>query len=219
MLKKIITTAVLAGSSLGMMGANAATPGVYVTGQLGYADTHMQNRVGYTWNTGDELTKLNKLSNNGLAGRVAVGYQFNPNFALEAGYLNVAGKSYTGPIVEHSKTADYKFQLGQYAYDLNAKGILPVSDQLNVYAKAGIAYLTTTLDQRAVGDSHADYDLAINTPRRVWAPEAAVGVSYDITPNLPIDLSWTHIQTVGNKNKDTLGNIDFVAVGLGYHFG
>lgn len=48
-----------------------------------------------------------------------------------------------------------------------------------------------------------------------WAPEAAVGVSYNITSNLFVDTSWTHIQPLG-KNKS--GNIDFVAVGLGYNF-
>ena len=49
-----------------------------------------------------------------------------------------------------------------------------------------------------------------------WAPEAAVGVSYDVTPNVSLDTSWTHIQPLGHNKP---GNIDFVAVGVDYNFG
>ena len=90
MFKKVLTTTVLGVSILGVMAANAAAPGVYVTGQVGYANTHMGSKT-------DTINLLqdhheadaNNLSNNGLAGRLALGYQFNPNFAVEVGYLQL----------------------------------------------------------------------------------------------------------------------------------
>jgi hypothetical protein len=44
----------------------------------------------------------------------------------------------------------------------------------------------------------------------------AIGMGYDITPNVTVDTSLTHVQTLGNKRP---GNINFLAVGVGYNFG
>ena len=64
--------------------------------------------------------------------------------------------------------------------------------------------------------STTDFNNAAAVTKNKWAPEAALGVSYDITPNVSVDTSWTHIQPLGSNKP---GNIDFVAVGLGYNFG
>lgn len=194
MFKKVITAAVLGVSALSVMAAHAAAPGAYATGQLGYADTHM----------GSKFTDLNaNLSNNGIAGRLAVGYQFNQNFAVEAGYLQLRSKK--------TNVQDVDLKLSQHAIDLAAKGILPIANNLNAYGKLGVAYVTTTTK------SNNDAVTAATVNKYKWAPEAAVGVSYDITPNMSVDTSWTHIQSIGGKNRP--GNIDFVAVGVGYNFG
>ena len=84
-----------------------------------------------------------KISNTGLAGRLAIGYQFSPYFAAELGYLRLAnqkGKDYgsTGYAIG-TKT------LSQNALDVAAKGILPINDKFNVYGKLGVAYLTSTI--------------------------------------------------------------------------
>lgn len=87
MFKKILSTTVLSVSALAAMTANAAAPGVYVTGQVGYADTNMASKTNVfdlAGNFVDVPKRDQNLSNNGLAGRVAIGYQFNQNFAVEA---------------------------------------------------------------------------------------------------------------------------------------
>ncbi|MDQ8038860.1 MAG: outer membrane beta-barrel protein [Rickettsiella sp.] len=221
MLKKVLTTAVLGISTLGVMAANAAAPGIYVAGQLGYANTHMGNKTHIAdLNKPSELpyftpnsANITNLSNNGLAGRLAIGYQFNQNFAVEMGYLQLNKKKVDGNADEIPASAS----LHQNAIDLVGKGILPISDKFNVYGKLGVAYLTTSIKDK-VDFEQATYDLnkAAGIAKHKWAPEAAVGMSYDITPNVSVDTSWTHIQPLGNKRP---GNIDFVAVGLGYSFG
>ncbi|MES2141972.1 MAG: outer membrane beta-barrel protein [Pseudomonadota bacterium] len=216
MFKKILTTTVLGVSALGVMAANAAAPGVYVTGQLGYANTHMKGKT-EAYNTpnrpGPAGTNLN---NNGLAGRLAVGYQFNQNLALELGYLQLKNGKYFEEAYAFPTGTE---KLKQNAIDIAAKGILPLSDRFNIYGKLGIAYLTSNItfkdvdsDSKASGNNNQIYNIA----KHKWAPEAAVGVSYDITQNVSVDTSWTHIQPIGNKRP---GNIDFVAVGIGYNFG
>ena len=224
MLKKVLTTAVLGVSALGVMAANAAAPGVYVTGQLGYANTHMKNKTDISAiskeasETPAEIkTDSSNLSNNGLAGRLAIGYQFNQNFAVEMGYLQLSRKKISATYHDISASA----LLQQNAIDLAGKAIFPIENNLNIYGKLGVAYLTTTLTGEVAkhgDDLPATYDLngVANIAKHKWAPEAAIGVSYDITPNVSVDTSWTHIQPLGKKRP---GNIDFVAVGLSYNFG
>src|SRR5215475_12926510 len=95
MFKKVLSTTVISVSVLAAMAANAAAPGVYVTGQVGYANTHMGSKTKVSDILSPYVEKLDSdvlnknLSNNGLAGRIALGYQFNQNFAVEAGYLQV----------------------------------------------------------------------------------------------------------------------------------
>lgn len=208
MFKKILSTTVLSVSALAAMTANAAAPGVYVTGQVGYADTHLES-------------KLSKdLSNNGLAGRAAIGYQFNQNFAVEAGYLQLSGSKVNANVPKLKvKVFDPNLKLKQNAIDLVGKGILPLANNINVYGKLGVAYITTdfTGNGKIPGASvTVDLNETASIAKHKWAPEAAIGVSYDITPNVSLDASWTHIQPLGNNKP---GNIDFAALGVGYNFG
>ncbi len=232
MLKKVLTTAVLGVSALGVMAANAAAPGVYVSGQLGYANTHMGPKANInqlSFDSGKDLISIGgtSLANNGLAGRLAIGYQFNQNFAVELGYLQLASKKANKIFKDGDAddTISAAMKLNQNAIDLVLKGILPIASNFNVYGKLGAAYLTTTatanFDFRDPSHGQApnitvEANQFIGVAKHKWAPEAAIGVSYDITRNVSIDTSWTHIQPVG-KNRP--GNIDFVAVGLGYSFG
>lgn len=226
MFKKVLSTTVLSVSILAAMTANAAVPdvttnvgtsGIYVTGQIGYADTGSDLLVHY-YNLPDK-----QLLNNGLAGRVALGYQFNQNFAVEAGYLHLgSGKvDFEDPTVNNVNTHDtISEKIKQRAVDLVGKGIIPISSNANVYAKFGVAYISTDIKgtETINGNPPQNHDLNdyYNIAKHNWATEAAVGVSYNITPNLSVDTSWTHIQPLGNKKP---GNINFVAVGLGYNFG
>lgn len=221
MFKKVLSTTVLTVSVLSAMAANAAAPGVYVTGQVGYANTHMGSKTPITDLVSNSSSKDNNLSNNDLAGRVAIGYQFNQNFAVEAGYMRLSDRKVditTPRLVIFSTPSSLK--LHQNAIDLVGKGIIPVGSNFNVYGKLGVAYITTNIDQTITtpGSPTKSNDLndVAHVAKHKWAPEAAVGVSYDITPNVSVDTSWTHIQPLGSNKP---GNIDFVAVGVGYNFG
>jgi OmpA-OmpF porin, OOP family len=215
-MKKILATTVLSISVLTAMNAQASAPGIYITGQLGYSNNRMDIKA-------DNVIPLNDVSNNNLAGRVAIGYQFNQNFAIEAGYLRTSQKNTTLVYLNRreSTTVDTggKITYNQNAVDLVAKGILPINNNLNLYGKLGVAYLTTqgnlTLNPAEHDPQPFSYDLE-NIAKRKLAPEVAIGISYDFTPNVSIDTSWTHIHPLGNNRP---GNVNFFSVGLGYNFG
>jgi opacity protein-like surface antigen len=208
MIKKIMAVSVLGVSALGMMAANATTNGIYVTGQAGYADTHMKNSLSFTRVPGSK-----PMPNGGLAGRLAIGYQFNSNLAVELGYLQMSKLKSISPQAPNYLRTSLAFR--QNAIDVAAKGILPLNDKFNVYGKLGVAYLTndTTISSKSI--KYND-NKALGLAQHNWAPEAGVGASYNVTPNAFIDTSWTHIQPLG-KNRPN--NVDFVSVGIGYSFG
>lgn len=214
MIKKIMAVSVLGVSALGVMAANATTNGVYVTGQAGYAVTHMKNTLSF-----DPVFPGGKtMPNGGVAGRLAIGYQFNPNLAVELGYLQLPKLKATTP-----HTPNYYaglITLKQNAIDVAAKGILPINDKFNLFGKIGVAYLTSDVDylNEDTGNNNNNWGGDnFGIAKHQWAPEAGIGVSFNVTPNAFVDTSWTHIQPIGGKNKP--GNIDFVAVGIGYSFG
>ncbi|RDH40826.1 MAG: hypothetical protein CFE62_001455 [Candidatus Aquirickettsiella gammari] len=194
MFKKIVTSSVLAISALSVLAANATTPGPYVNVEMGYV--HTKNKFL------KPLPSKDTKYQGGLIGRLSVGYQFSPYWALEAGYLQLAKQK-----SNLSVSANDAVTLKQHAFDVAGKGILPISDKFNLYAKAGMAYLINNVNNAQIVAPIAKYN---------WAPEAGVGVTYNISNNVFVDTAYTHIHPIG-KNKPS--NIDFATVGIGYSFG
>lgn len=203
MLKKIITVSLFGVSALGIMAANATTPGVYVEGQVGYAHTGKHFVKPFP-----SSGKVSSKYQGGLAGRLAVGYQFNPNWAVEMGYLQLAQQkaNVKSNIVKQSVT------LNQHAFDVVGKGILPINSKFGIYAKAGMAYLANDLKGNVVNGQSIVAPLA----KHSWAPEAGLGLTYNINTHVFIDTAYTHIQPFG-KNKPN--NINMATIGLGFTFG
>ncbi len=89
------------------------------------------------------------------------------------------------------------------AINLLAKNMLTFSNVFSTYLKIGLAYETF------------DNYLTTKEINHKINPAAALGISYDITPNVPIDLSWTRLQRLGGS----VPNSDFVMLGVSYRFG
>ncbi len=179
--------------------------GLYVSGQVGYADTHMKSQLPVQIGA--------DLANDGLAGRLAMGYNLNQNFAIEVGYLQLQ----KGQV---NKKNERKIDTNQQnAIDILGKGSLPITHNVNLYGKLGVAYLTTKLEEKDNADSiptTTEFNNQLGIAKHKWAPEVAVGMSYAVTQNVNVDTSFTHIHPIGSNRP---GNIDFLAVGVGYTFG
>lgn len=229
--KKLLTKIIIVGFTIfGVsMAADAAVSGPYVGGDIGIAGLH--------YNASDFLKGSHAhVSDTGLAGGVFGGYQFTQNFAAELGYTqfsqaefkNINGTGLNGTTKEN-------------AIDLVGKAILPLQDGFSIFGKAGAAYVTAktskvTIHTGANGESKLTPPevtpldpVALNpmlqlggvqnsnagTVHRVL-PTFGAGVSYDVTPNLPVSVSWTRIQSIGNS---PIPSSDFVGVSLAYNFG
>jgi len=204
--KTIVGLAVLGVSSLVAANSFAATQGAYVGGQLGWGDIHQKASSSYLTGTTVHANK-----DTGVAGRVFGGYRINENFAGEMGV---------------TKFSDAKVKASSYGYtaqgtvkaaavDLVAKGIYPVANNVSVYGKAGVAYVSERADIKVSNASRVVYKDHDKANRLL--PTFGAGVSYDFTQNVAADLSYNRIQKTGSSSK--INSTDLVSVGLIYSIG
>lgn len=147
--------------------------GVFISGDLGYG------RLSFDDNTG-----LSDSKRSGLVWRVAGGYQFNPYIALEAGYTSYPDIKVSASDVQTGETITGK--LATSNIDLLAKGILPVNDQFDLFAKAGMAYMTYE-DSASLTVNGVTAASASKTHNRI-TPEFGIGAAYNITHNVALSI-------------------------------
>jgi OOP family OmpA-OmpF porin len=177
--------------------AHASIPGFYLLGQLGTADTHQE---------ASNAAALSINSKMAFSCRIAGGYQFNQNVAFEIGYTRFSDVDFSGV----GGVPGQNISLSERALDFMAKPMMPISNNVNLYAKLGLAYLKANGSAYVNGRSYLGYSDS-------WNPTFGVGLSYDITPVVPIGLAWTRIQSVGGNNS--IPSTDFYSLGLAYYFG
>ncbi|MDQ8038856.1 MAG: outer membrane beta-barrel protein [Rickettsiella sp.] len=211
MLKKISTATLLISSLSMIQAARAEIPGFYASAQLGYGNTHINtsNLVNVA-NAGTPIG-LPNLNNNAIAYRLAFGYQMNENFAVEFGYRRFSNTDISASGTNYSAGASSK----ERAFDLVGKSIVPLINGLSAYGKLGIAYVKANSQGYASATSPAT--TSFSSYSNTLEPTFGLGLSYNLKPNVPIDISWNRIQKLGGNNHAP--SSDFYAVGVSYYFG
>ena len=131
-------------------------------------------------------------SDNLLVYGLGLGYQFNPYFAVESGFMNFG---------KQSNDVGTKLK-SNWNFDLAAKGILPVADQFDLYGKLGGAYVTSTWVSR-------------NKNMNDFALEGALGASYTINSQLRTNLEALF---VGKGQANNVLGRRAITLGMAYSF-
>ncbi len=156
--------------------AFASANGFYGGGELGYSD--IDDTAGHV------IPFTSGISTDGLGGRVFGGYQFNRFIAAEGGF---------------GFDQDSLFKAtNQINVDLEAKGMLPITQCFNVFGKLGGTYV----DQNQGGSGSA------------IRPLYGLGLGYDINRKVNTTLEWTRIIGEGSLNDS-----NSLLLGLAYHLG
>jgi len=247
----IITTCVLGFTSLAMANTSTDfTQGFYAGLQAGLGVVDEGN--GYNDYTdfiaggstdagyiqpGSIFASSKDTSQKGFSGRISLGYSFIPYFSVETGYtfynknFYKANADYWQGGSQEQVTEDIKFKT--WSWDLVGKGIFPINDHWQIYAKAGFAYVRAT----AFGEitNSGDWSIlkpvpfTIDTAQSEFRPTYGLGVTYKLNSNLAADLSWMEIYGKNKISYDgtshTLSNtdvaiptIDNFMLGLTYKF-
>lgn len=212
MLKRNISALLLASTIFSIaQNARAEMPGFYAGAQLGWANSHINTTNLITVNNGTSPVPLPGLNNFALAYRLSFGYQFDRNWAMEFGYRHFSHTETS--VVTNNYVANASSKSS--AFDLTAKGILPVTCKLNLYAKLGIAYLRPNSQGSVIAIS--PYSGTGNSYSKTLEPTFGLGISYALKPNVPVEFSWNRIQKMGGSNHAP--SSDFYSLGVSYYFG
>jgi OmpA-OmpF porin, OOP family len=143
--------------------------------------------------------------------KVFGGYQFNRNFALEAGYFDLGKFGYTATTTP-AGTLDGSIKLKGFNLDL--VGTLPLAAKFSVFGRVGVA------DAQARDNFSGTGAVNVTNPspsQRATNLKYGLGLQYDLTRSLATRIEGERYRiddAVGNK-----GDINLISVGVVYRFG
>ncbi len=212
--------------------AYATGEGFYIGVQAGETNTHNQARslqilqIQNGIPNPDGSITLDTItvnaSNTGPGGRLFLGYNINTYFAMEGGFTHYHASTYKvgspyPPLITGNPVGDPGIQ--ENGFDLVGKGILPIGN-FGFFGKAGVAIIRTslagTLTQSVTNINVLKLTLTYLNPNGTTnyvRPTAAIGASYDITPNLVGELTVSRVFSNGEFK-----NADLYSLGISYHF-
>jgi len=140
------------------------------------------------------------------------GRKFNKYFPVEGGYFDLGKFGFTAQTrVPGSYTGEAKFR----GLNLDAVGILPITQKISAFGRAGLIYTETKDTFTRTG---AVPPLTNPNPQeKEGSYKYGFGAQYDFTPKLALRGEWERYRVndaVGNE-----GDIDLVSIGLVYTFG
>lgn len=139
------------------------------------------------------------------------GYQFNKNFALEAGYFKLGKFGYTATTLP-AGTLDGNIKVQGVNIDL--VGMFPLADKFSVFGRLGLQYAQSKDEFTSSGVVPVPTNP--NPSHSSGNYKFGAGVQYDFNPSLGMRVEGERYRiddAVGNK-----GDIDLISVGLVYRF-
>ncbi len=184
----------------------------YIGGGIGQgrAEVNDERVTRPLFGTGLTATNITR-DNHHTAYKLFGGYQFNQNFALEAGYFNLGKFGFSANTVP---LGTFSGQVKIQGFNVDLIGTLPLSERFSVFARAGAQAAKT-------GDTYSG-----NRPVSAFNPspskrevnyKAGVGLQYEVNPSFLVRAEAERYRisdTVGRK-----GNADMVSVSLVFPFG
>lgn len=244
---KMLAASAVAATSVLTTAAYAAYPtieepvaadhsGFYVGGDIGWGQQNLSSGrrdeptvldgAGVVTNPGTagNRVRLKGGSEDGIAGRIFIGYNVNEFFGVELGGAAWSQADYNGNIYDPTDTTFLGKARGNqntWDIDLLAKVTYPFENGFKVFAKGGGAYVWSNTDI-------SRNTMAINAPlTRAKAdsseselrPEAAVGIGYNIDDNWSVNAQYAYIW--GNNDNPlkggTIPDLQQATIGVQYN--
>lgn len=136
-----------------------------------------------------------------------LGYQFNRNFAVEGGYVDLGKYKFNSDVAGGSASGDYRSK----GWTASAIGILPLDKAFSAYGKVGAVFADTSFNANS---SAAGIDDSSKSSTR---PLYGLGLSYDFSKNVVGKAEWTRYDGLGNSDTGK-ADIDTYTVGVAYRF-
>lgn len=141
------------------------------------------------------------------AWKISAGYQFNKNFGVELGYVDLGEFTAAGTILGVPVTAKAEAT----GFEVLAVGTIPLAQQFSAYAKAGAFRWDVDTSATAagvpvgVGDKGTDFTFGI-------------GLKYDFTRNASARLEFQRYNNVGEDATTGQSDVNLWTLGVMYKF-
>jgi hypothetical protein len=212
--------AVVSGVALADTGMSSTfcKPGFYAGVQAGWARTNYNNEdvlSEVVTANGSYSFRDADVDDTGIGGRVFGGYQFNPYFALEAGYTQFHKTDFRITSVFQGVVANrFDGEVTEHATDVVAKLTYPLDYGFGVFGKVGAAYIAADrhINESAIYSNGTQipsstlYTKSYQAVRPTWS----AGVDYTI-PNTSLDVDVTYTQILGGGG---IPRADMAAIGI-----
>ena len=187
-MKKIILATALIAGFVGTASATGVGPYVGVQG-------------GYSWmNLGN-----NTSHDDGLSGDIHAGYLFPLTNSLSLGPEIGLGSNFYSP-----KNRGDKLDTNYYV-PVMAKLQWQVNNEVYLFGKAGVTYVSQTLKKAGFSDDNSD-----------WQASFGLGAGYNLSQNLALEASYNYVDGDDNDNSNSIKNntsrFQNVSVGVNYSF-
>jgi len=142
------------------------------------------------------------------------GYQFNKNFAVEAGYTDF-GKFASHSVITSGGSGTGDGEWRAYSIDFSALGMLPVGNQFSLFGRAGLSFWNLDFSFTAIGPG--GIGIASESTSGV-SPLLGAGAIFRFTPQLALRAEFERHFSVGDNNTSGESDIDLISLALQFRF-
>jgi OmpA-OmpF porin, OOP family len=155
------------------------------------------------------------LDDEDTAYKIQLGYQFNPNFAIEGGYVDLGGLTYKANVTDGIFDYNAKMDVEASGLNIAAVGILPLNDNFSLFAKFGFinAKVETTVKVSSGGFSSSGSEDSTDLK-----PMFGIGAAYSITDQLAIRVELERYSKLGDEDSTGEGDVDLLSGGILFKF-
>lgn len=208
-MKKLALIAVLA--TLTSAPAYAAE-GFYALGSLGWSSLDIDKGQVDSELTSAGATGLSSSTDSGdFAYKLQFGYQFNDNFAIEGGYIDLGKASYSATFTGGNANAEVKVR----GINLSALGIYPINDTFSIFGKVGFIDAHVKETASASGPGGSATASASSTDIK---PTVGFGGTYKVNEKVGIRAEYEFFNKLGNHRTTGEANVNLLSAGLVYKF-
>lgn len=138
------------------------------------------------------------------------GYQFNKNFAVEAGYFNLGQFTYSTALPAGTLNGRYEIE----GINLDLVGTMPLSTKWSALARVGVLYANTR-------DGFSGPGLPVTAPvdnsHRASNVKVGLGLQYEISPSILVRAEAERLRVKDGMGSN--GDVNYYSMSLVFPFG
>jgi OOP family OmpA-OmpF porin len=196
--KKFVLAALFSGLSLASAAGLSQDTGWYAGFNLGQSTVKDFDCTGTT-----------SCDDKDTAWSIFGGYQFNKNFGVELGYVDL-GKATQSGVVPLFGSFSASFEVT--GFEFSGVGTLPISERFSMYGKLGL--FMWDLDVKGSSTLTGPVSLSEDGTDFTFG----IGARYHFTKNLAVQLQWQRYNDIGDDATTGKYDVDVIGAGIVFRF-